>query len=62
MIIKKIIGKYPNTKGVVDFNFMGNETQISKEDEKILANEDPQLLSNIHQISIYTTLGKIYSN
>jgi len=59
MMIKRIISKYPNTKGVVDFNYMGNETATHKEDEKILSNEDPQLLTNVHQISIYTPLISI---
>lgn len=58
LMIKKLISKYPNTKGIVDFSYLGNETTISKEDEKILTNEDPQLLTNVHQISIYSTLGK----
>jgi hypothetical protein len=59
MLIRRIIGKYPNTKGVIDFNYMGSEGIIVKEDERILTNEDPQLLSNVHQITIYSSLGKL---
>lgn len=57
MLVRRIIGKYPNTKGVLDFNYMGTEGPIAKEDERVLTNEDPQLLANVHQISIYSTLG-----
>ena len=58
LFIKRIINKYPNTKGVIDFGFLGTETTITKEDERIITNEDPQLLINVHQISIYTSLGR----
>ena len=58
LFIKKIVDKYPNVKEVIDFNYMGNEELTTKEDERIMTNEDPQLLVNIHQISIYTAIGK----
>lgn len=56
-LLNKVINKYPNAKEVIDFNLIGNEGPSLKEDERLLTNEDPQLLTNVHQISIYSTLA-----
>jgi len=52
LFIRRILNKYPSTKGVVDFNYLENETTITKEDERIITNEDPQLLGDACSVGI----------
>jgi len=53
LFIKKVLTKYPNAKGVIDFNAISTNEVATKEDERIITNEDPQLLTTVHQLSIY---------
>jgi hypothetical protein len=52
LFIKRILTKYPSTKGIADFNYFENEATISKDDERIITNEDPQLLIDTCSVGV----------
>lgn len=56
LFMKKLLNKYPNAKGVIDFNVIGTNEVATKEDERIITNEDPQLLTTVHNLTIYNEL------
>lgn len=56
LFMKRVINKYPNAKSVIDFSSIGTNEFVSKEDLRIITNDDPQLLTTTHQLTIYHEL------
>lgn len=56
LFMKKVLNKYPSAKGVIDYTSIGTNEFASRDDMKIITNEDPQLLTTTHQLSIYHEL------
>ena len=56
LFIKKLITKYPSCKGVIDYTSVGTNEVVTKDDYKIITNEDPQILTTTHNLTIYHEL------